>query len=182
MVYTSSAAFLSNVTSGSYTESFDGLPATPPTSFSSGAFSYTVSASGSGGLYGSGDFLGTSLPNESVTFNFTSGNVKAVGGNFFISNLSDVFQAFAVSLTLSDGTVVAFTPATFGASFRGFVSDTVITSLVFAAPGISRYASIDNLTVGTTAVTVPAIPEPTTWALMGLGLAGVAVAARRRQA
>lgn len=176
-VYTSAATFLPLVATGSYTESFDGLSDATGL-FSSGAFSFTVSAPGS--VYASGDFVGTSLPTDALTINFTSGNVTALGANFYATNLSDAFQSVAMTIKLSDGTTVSFTPASASASYRGFTSDLAIASLVISAPGGSLYAGLDNLTIGTVAVAVPAVPEPTTWALMGLGLAGVAFAARRK--
>ena len=173
-VYSSSASFMANVAPGSYTESFNDLPSSPPTTFASGAFSYTVSAPG--GLYGSGEFLGTNLPNQALTITFAGGNVTAVGGNFYSSNISDAFQSVAVTLTLSDSTSVTFTPTSVTDSYRGFTSTLAITSLTMSAPGVSLYAGLDNLTVGVTAV-----PEPASWALMGLGVAGL-LAARRRTA
>lgn len=173
-VYTSSASFLSHVAAGAYTNNFDGLPSDPPTSFSGGAFAYNFSAPND--IYGSGDFLGTSQIDEALTINFTSGNVTAVGANFFATNISDAFQSVSMTIGLSDGTSVTFTPADLSNSYRGFTSTVAISSLVISAPGQSLYAGLDNLTVGS----VTAVPEPTTWALMGLGLAAIGVVARRK--
>lgn len=179
VVYTSSAAFLPSLASGSYTESFTGVDPSSPAAFAGGAFAYTIASPVD--LYSAGSFIETNLPNAALTISFTSGNVKAVGANFFAVNLDDTFQSVAMTVTLSDGTAVSFTPSTQSTGYRGFTSDLVITSLVISAPGASLYAALDNLTVGTTpVVTVPAVPEPTTWALMGLGLAGLAVARRRK--
>lgn len=172
-VYTSSASFLAQVGPGAYTETFDGLPTTPPDSFAGGAFAYTVSAPS--GLYGSGEFLGTSQINEALTVSFTSGNVTAVGGNFYAVNISDAFQPVAITLTLSDSTSVSFTPTSVADSYRGFASTLTITSLTIAGPGVSLYSSLDNLTVG-----VSAVPEPASALLMALGAAGLLLAARRR--
>ena len=172
-VYTSSAAFMANLNPGSYTENFDGLPSSPPTSFAGGAFSYSVSAPS--GLYGSGEFLGTNLPNEALTITFTSGNVTAVGGNFYATNISDAFQSASVTLTLSDSTTVTYTPTSVADSFRGFTSNVTITSMTMGAPGVSLYAGIDNLTVGVTAV-----PEPASVLLMALGVVGLLVARHRK--
>jgi hypothetical protein len=173
-VYTSSASFLAQVAAGSYTQNFNGLvdPPAGPVAFSGGGFGYSASAPSS--IYLAGGFLGTSLPNEALTLTFTSGSIRAIGANFYATNISDAFQAVALTINLSDGTAYTFTPTTLTDSYRGFVSTVAITSLVISAPGVSLYAGLDNLTVGT-------VPEPAGWALMGLGLAGV-LAARRRTA
>lgn len=172
-VYTSPAGFLAQLAPGAYTENFDGLPATPPDTFTGGGFSYTASAPS--GLYGSGEFLGTNQIDEALTLSFTSGNVTSVGGNFYATNISDVFQPVAITLTLSDGTTVTFTPTSVADSYRGFASTVLITSLTISAPGASLYGGLDNLTVG-----VSAVPEPASALLMALGVAGLLIARRRR--
>jgi hypothetical protein len=176
-VYTSSASFMANVAPGAYTESFDGLPQAAPDSFAGGAFAYTISAAD--GLYGSGEFIGTSLPDQALTITFTSGNVSAVGGNFYATNISDAFQAVSITLTLSDATTVTFTPSSVLDSFRGFTSTLTISSLTISAPGAGLYAGLDNLTVGLAAAPVP---EPASALLLALGAAGLLVARRTRRA
>ena len=161
-VFTSSASFLSNVqpSPGSYTEGFNveefgnfasGLE------FSSNGFTYNVVAAGPEPLdiYQSGDFIATEATNEVLTINFTSGNVTAVGGNFYLTNVAEQTVVASVTLTLSDSTTVSFSSAT-SAEYRGFVSTgPFITSLVMSAPGVNLRNSIDNLTVG-----ARIIPEP----------------------
>lgn len=175
--YSNSAAFLANVAPGSYTEGFadPSFSGSPSADFAGGGFAYTVSAPGS--LYGNGTLIGTNLPGETLTVTFTGAPVTAVGGNFWATNISDVFQAVPVTLTLSDGTVTSFTPAseTIG-SFVGFTSTLAITSLQVASTA-AVYAGMGNLTVGVTAV-----PEPGTWLLMGLGVAGLLLRNARRNA
>jgi PEP-CTERM motif len=173
-IYTSSASFLAQVAPGAYTETFTGLidPPPGPAPFSGSGFSYAASAPND--IYLAGGFLGTSSADEALTISFGSGNVKAVGANFFATNLSDAFQSVSVKITLSDGTVETFTPSTLATSYRGFVSTVAISSLVISKPGASLYAGLDNLTVGTVAV----VPEPASWALMGLGMFGLLLARR----
>lgn len=174
-VYSSSAAFLAQLQPGAYTETFTGLGDYPPADYSNGVYAYTLSAPL--GLYSDGDLIGTSQIDEALTISFTSGNVRAVGGNFFAVNLNNDFQSVLISLLLSDGSTESFTPATLADSYRGFVADGFITSLVISGPGASRYASLDNLTVGT--VPRGTVPEPASLALVGLAFAGLAASRRR---
>jgi len=178
--YTNSADFLAQVAPGSYTESFDGLPQPPvgPVSFASGGFGYSASAPSD--IYFGADLLGASGQDEDLTVVFTSGNVKAFGANFFATDLADDFQQVLVSLLMSDGSRVEFTPTDIASSYRGFVSDVAFTSVTFKAPGQSLYAGLDNLTVGTTPRGHD-VPEPTSLALVGLAAAGL-FASRRRAA
>ena len=175
VTYTTSGPFLAAVAPGSYTEGFSdfSFSGEPSADFSGGGFSYTVSAPS--GLYGNGTLIGTNLPAEALTITFTGAPVTAVGGNFWSTNISDVFQAVPVTLTLSDGTTSTFTPTseTVG-SFRGFTSTMPISSLVISSTA-AVYAGMGNLTVG-------AVPEPGTWLLMGLGLGGMLLARRRTTA
>ncbi|WP_457420213.1 PEP-CTERM sorting domain-containing protein [Roseateles sp. P5_E7] len=178
-IYSTSAAFLGQLMPGAYTENFDGLDQAPSPDFSNGVYSYSFSSPQ--GIYGSGEFVSASQEDDALTINFTSGNVKAIGANFFATDLSDDFQSVSISLLLSDGTTESFTPTMQSDSYRGFISDAFITSLVISGPGTSLYASLDNLTVGTVG-TRGALPEPASAALVGLALAGLAVARRRHGA
>ena len=170
-VFTSSASFLSNVqpSPNSYTEGFgpDFGNAASGLEFSSNGFTYNLVAAGPEPLdiYQSGDFIATQATNEVLTVNFTSGNVTAVGGNFYLTNPDENTVVASVTLTLSDSTTVSFSSAT-SAEYRGFVSTgPFITSLVMSAPGGILRNSIDNLTVG-----ARIIPEPASLLSMCSGM------------
>ena len=172
--FTSSASFLASVSAGSYTNDFNGLvnPPPGPVLFAGNGFAYSAFAASD--IYLAGGFLGTNQVNETLTITFTGSSVTAVGANFYATDISDVFQSVAMTITLSDGTIETFTPTSVANSYRGFVSQgPVITSLVLSGAGASVYAGLDNLTVGTN------IPEPASWSLAVLAMAGL-FAARRR--
>jgi hypothetical protein len=179
--HTTLASFLASTQGPTYTETFTGSQGSALSyNFASLGYGYTVTASnGLSTVYRSGSIIGNNLPNLSLTFTFTTGNVTAVGGNFFVTNISDVFQSTLVSILLSDGTTQSYTPTGVG-DFRGFTTNgATITSLTLAAPtGGQFYNSVDNLIVGTASANV--VPEPSTYLLMGTGMLGLVGAARRR--
>ena len=178
-VYTDSVTFLSTLLAGSYTEGFTvatGGVYNSPLSFSGGDFSYQVSTpTVAVGVYRSTTFLGNTYEAESLTITFTGGGATAIGGNFYLTNQADAFQAQPVTLTLSDGTTSTFTPTSASVgSYVGFVSTLPITSLVISAPALLQFNALDNITVGVTS----AVPEAGTLALMALGMGWLVV--RRR--
>jgi PEP-CTERM motif len=180
--YTSSTEFLARVAPGAYTNSFTGAPdAQPSFSFSSGGFAYTVSAPAvllNDATYLSGSFIGNFYSNATLTVTFTAGGPTAVGGDFYISDNQDSFVPAPVTVTLNDGTSTTFTPSSETTGFRGFTSTLPILSLTMSAPGVANFNSMDNLVVGK----VSAVPEASTWVMMGLGLAGMALMRRQRRA
>lgn len=175
--YTDSASFLAAIAPGAFNNTFTGVEDSATSySYSGGGFGYTVAAPGD--VYLSGSFIGNNTDNDTLTITFTTGNVTALGGNFFITDIGNSFQASAVTLTLSDGTTTTFTPSDETTAFRGFVSTAAIVSLMMSAPGANLFNSLDNLTVG---VAVPiTLPEPGTWALVALALGGLSLVRRQR--
>lgn len=103
-----------------------------------------------------------------------SSGFLAIGADWFLGDFDDNHLAGSVVLTFSDGTTQTVTSATQADSFRGFISDSPLTS-VRVAPSdpttVAGWATIDNLTI--------AVPEPSA-ALFG-GLAGIVPLLRRRR-
>jgi hypothetical protein len=178
VIQTNQATFNAALAPGSYTETFTGLilngvqsqsfPIPPVTS----SFAYTATAGNANGVYANGNFIGNFNPNQTFILTFTGAPVRAIGGNFFISDQNDVFVSAPVTITYRNGTTVlatdTFTPAS-TATFRGItvgLGDLNITTLTMSAPvGVNNFNTMDNLTVGT-------VPEPGSLALCG----GAAVA------
>jgi hypothetical protein len=177
LTYTDQASFLSN-TSSTYLENFDSLTNNVnPQSFSQGGFSYSVS-SDNGLFLSSGNTGSQNLSAYTdfvpLTINFTSNNVTAVGGKFFFTDSASDFTSGTVVLTLNDGTVLNLTsPTSSPTPFGGFTTDgSIITSLTFAAGGSNRFATIDDLYVGTS---ISATPVPFEFSPnLGIGILGAA--------
>lgn len=176
-VYTNSAAFLADVQPGFYFNNFTGLAAGPsgPLNYSGNGFSYTITASGpnNAGLYNDPGVVSTNNALDGILVTFTSGNVTAVGGNFWATDINVFPIPATVTITTSDGQSSSFTSAGPN-SFRGFTSNVLITSIFIDAADTpaNAWSTMDNLYVG------QAIPAPGAMALLGLG--GLAAARRRR--
>ena len=168
-IYTDRDAFLSSLAPGYAEETFQ---TTDPATYLVGLYGFTAGVSG-GSIYDSGSFIGNFNGANSFTLTFTTANVYAVGGNFFLSDIDDQFRSEAMTITLSDGTSDTFTP-TSTATFRGYVSTgPFITSLVMGVSAGSRFNNVDNLLFG------KPIPEPSASGLL-LGALGLGLLSRRQ--
>jgi hypothetical protein len=184
--YSSQASFLSNVLPGYYLETFDSLTAnqvlTSPLSFSANGFSYTAAAP-SGFVpeapNGSDVWLTTFDSSDPITFTFTSGNVTAVGGDFFPTDANGDLTNGNITVQLNDGTSVSLTNPK-DTTFTGFTSKQTITSLTVTSDGAS-WASANNFIVGVAGTATT--PEPgTTALLLSVGAVGLVALRRRRKA
>jgi hypothetical protein len=96
-----------------------------------------------------------------LVLTFTSSNVRAVGGDFFLTDLNENWTTGSFTITLNDGSFenVSLAAGDAGtAKFVGFMSDSAnITSLTFSGVSAGGYATLDNLYVGTP------VPEASTW-------------------
>ena len=157
VVFTSRAALMAHVSPGYYEENFDSLGGFnsygPVLSFSGNGFTYDAFAPF--GLFGiavsgSDNALSTFAASDSVRLTFTSGNVTAVGGEFFNTDINGGFVPGAIVVTLNDGTTQLVPRNYHNSLFRGFIArrGQFITSLeVFGQTNIF-FATVNNLIVG----------------------------------
>lgn len=190
-IYSSTGAF-DAATTAKGVDTFENLSITSSTSSpmtrSAGAYSYVASASTTT-FFGAGSaadhWLSTNTATDTITFSGFTGGVSAIGGLFFASDITGLFGAGGVTLTATDSFGATSTQLLSNATtstFLGFVSTGTITSLTLTAVqpvGSFLWPTANNLTLAKT-VAAPAVPEPTTWAMMigGLGLVGAML--RRR--
>jgi len=178
--YTDQATFLANVQPGSYLETFDSLVqgdvVASPINFAGNGFTYTASATGNFFNVGpTGDtWLSTNSPSTDIVFTFTSGNVTAVGGEFFTTNFDGDESLGSITATLNSGSTITINPSS-ATTFGGFTTPSAITSLTISVP--ANFASVNNLIVGT------AVPAPSSAIVLiaGFGLMGIRTLALRRK-
>ena len=181
-LFTDSASFLVRLDPGFYTENFETKLGTftpaSGTEFNGGVFRYNMTAT-TGPLYSGSGIFGAYNYDSELSINFLDGNINAVGGNFFETDSTDTFLSNSITISLSDGTVVTYTPSAQD-DYRGFVADegVYLTTLTLAVDGSARWQSLDNLTVGA----VSYVPEPASTALLGVALITLAATRRRKNA
>lgn len=202
MAYTDRTAFL-NALTASANEDFNDLSpgyvkAARPVS--EGSFDYTIRVfdeywterndwaveGDQGSLYArvldDGFSLGTLSTYNIVEFTFESSNIKAFGGYFFgVDYMSEIDPTTDLTFTLNDsgGFATDFTYTLNNIAtptFIGFITDAPTFRWIDVDPSFSPYVAFDNLTVGTTV----AVPEPSTYALLGLGFGLGLMVYRRR--
>jgi len=172
--YTDLASFTAAIDPGYYLETFNTRPQYTfdgsPVALAGNGFSYTAGASG--GFYDEGPpgdvWLSTNGP-DIISYTFTSGNIKAVGGYFFATGSAGNPTPATITLTFSDGGSTALTNPT-NTTFTGYISSAVLTSLVQTPSGLGNlYSTANDVYVGVPA-TAAAVPEPSAFLLSAAGL------------
>lgn len=197
-VYVSKGAFLAATAPGYYLETFDSLepwPADPyasPMSFSDGTFSYDASADG--GIYPITDptddsdvWFGPNFATDSLVFTMTGAPVKAIGGNFFVTDALGEVISGTITALLDNGQFLSVVTDS-DVNFIGFTTTNAIVSLTITVEqtgdptnGPFSWATVNDFIVGTTPNVV--VPEPATIAMvLPALLVGGALVARRRNA
>ncbi|MEI6322942.1 MAG: PEP-CTERM sorting domain-containing protein [bacterium] len=167
-IYTDAASFSNAISTPNYFTNFIGLNGTlsQPFSLSGNGYSTAITTGSGNNLDASGGHIFDS-GNVSLIFSFTLGdNVTAIGGNFFDGAAQNVLA------TLNDGTNYFINAAS---GFVGFTSTSAITSLTITAPG-GGIPGANSIQFGA------AVPEPSTYALCGLGALALVIVLRRKKA
>jgi len=172
-----------------FTTLTDGVPLAGAQSFSgvtvgTGPFSYNATTSGTGGLWGIGttgspSFLSTFDPGATLTITFTSGNVTAIGGNFFNTNIDGFELTDTITVLLSGvsgGSVTLPASGDTPADFWGFLSTpgVFITGLTITPPvgNDDDFAAFTNFYAGAVPTGgTSGTPEPATFGLLAAGIA-----------
>lgn len=142
-------------------------------------FAYEISATGEANstLFNDAGLISTDSARDGILISFLSGNINAIGANFWSTDVFFDPTGSDITITLSDDSIHSFRSS--GPSdFIGFTSDIAIESIFIDAPerdpdnGPFHWAVLDNLTVGT------AVPTPGSLAL--LAISALTVQRRRR--
>lgn len=156
------------------------------------AGSYTYQVSTTGQLFPGGDtsnrFMSTNTATSVMTFGNFSPTVRAIGANFFSSDIYGEFvasQQITVFYTVTgqaEQSVILSNPTM--STFFGIVSTSAVNNIrvqSFTPDGAQdfNWGAVDNLRLAQAGVSVP---EPSTVILLATGLAGLGAATRRRRA
>ncbi len=144
-----------------------------------------ISASAPGSLYADPGLMSTNSADKALTFTFTGTLPTAVGGLFFISDLSFNALSSTLMVSLNDGTFIdlpAPTSLNLNGAFAGFTSDVGITSLTVGGPFFgptigTGFATVNSLFVGTGPSA--SVPEPSSALMSVVGLLGLVVYRKR---
>lgn len=137
-------------------------------------FSGGFLAANSQGLWGGSEYL-IAYPNLTITL---PANTASVGSNVMMYYGNPSILSVTANTFLGDSVTINADIFT-SQGFAGFVASSgdYITSLFLSQTSDRNYVAVDNLSFSTQASSAP---EPTTLALFGLGLAGLALSRRQK--
>jgi hypothetical protein len=113
-----------------------------------------------------------------ITFNSA---ITAFGADF--RGFNNLHSSTTRSFVVVNGEELspAVVPTNADASFFGFISDTPFTEITFVRNPALAVGNMDAFGMDNVVFGIGAVPEPSTWALMILGFAGVGFMAYRRK-
>jgi len=177
VTYTDKTDFLAAV-SNAGTDTFDDLPSfgTIPSPLNRAAGSYSYTATVPFGFKAAGSpadlWLTTQLATDPIDFTMTSGSPTAMGGFFFVTNISGNLTNATVNVSINGGQFLQSITTNSATNFFGWVSTngTPITSFQVSASGL--WPTVNDL------VLAQAVPEPSTYALGALAAFVLCVVSR----
>lgn len=189
-IYRDTNSFFSALNSANfYTQNFGNLvPNTTtdnPLSYSSGVYQFQVNIPGetlvSVESYGGKIAVATMVAAQSISLTNLNTPIRAIGGYFYPTDGAIVNDLIDINIIYNSGslfTVSTNVPSTDIASyFFGFVATnpaTIINSLTVDTPDDQSFATLSEVTIST-------VPEPSTYALLSLATAGLALHLIRRR-
>lgn len=183
VVYTDRDAFLA--ASGAYgIDDFDDIDYAPygaTMDRSAGAYGYRVTAPGD--IFGAGEgndgWYSTNRQLETSTFSNFAPGVSGFGGYFFGSDRNGAFLGGAtLYFSADDGAVFDYTLSNATrTSFLGFLSDSTLNAVSITSSGV-HWTTANDLILATPAAAD--VPEPESFAMLGLGLGLLGWMRRRR--
>lgn len=135
------------------------------------------------GFYGSSDLTVDYLVNPFAPGASSSLTITFAATTAFGLDFTTLFNSTTATFTLSNGTIATvLNTVTIGNTpeFIGFVSTDPFTSVTFSVPVCDATAECQSWVVADVVNAVAAVPEPSTWAMLILGFAGVGFMAHRR--